>query len=356
MFGFKSNLRVGLDIGTHAVKMIVAEKSGHGRQRFVAALSRDIYTGEEKYNLDGPKKMTIVPLVLEMFQEVDLRPKRVAHLGSCVGGANIAAKEILTMQMSEEEMDSSILNEARKHLPLDGSETVVDYQVLGDDTHDADKIRVLIAATTKRIFDAHLDVLRELELKPGIIDLEPLSAINSYLSHIELPDDGVIVFLNLGARRTNLLITGRKDVFFARDLPVGGYAFTEEIMQKMDISFPQAEELKKTRGIQSDNDKAAGEAAPGLALRDKAPLDKLSDEINRSLRYYVKETGQSFFHRIVLVGGPAASEGLQKHIEEKFNVEVTPFDPLTNFEGVGDVSNRPQYAAAAGLAARAQSI
>jgi hypothetical protein len=37
-------------------------------------------------------------------------------------------------------------------------------------------------------------------------------------------------------------------------------------------------------------------------------------------------------------------------------VEVTPFDPLTNFEGVGNISNRPQYAAAAGLAARAQSI
>jgi type IV pilus assembly protein PilM len=335
----------------------MAERGGHGKQRLVKAISRDIYTGQEKYDPDGPKKATIVPILLEMFQEAGLHPRRVHHLGSCIGGLNIAAKEILSVSLPDEEMSSAILNEARKHLPLDGSESIVDYQVLGEDHKDPDKVRVLVAATTKRMFDAHLDILREIELKPGVIDLEPLAALNSYLGHAELPDEGVIVFLNLGARRTNLLVVGRKDVFFNRDLPVGGYAFTSEIMRKLDVKFVEAEEIKKSQGLNTSIQAVGADGgAESLALSDKSALDKLGDEINRSLRYYVKETGQSIFTKFVLVGGLAESKELCEYLQQKFGVETVSYDPLAFFEGAGEVRHRMQYAAAAGLAVRAQAI
>ena len=355
----KSNVRVGLDIGSHAVKLVVAEKGGHGKLRLVKALSRDIYTGQEKFDLDGPKKVTVVPLILEMFQEVGLRPKRVAHLGSCIGGVHVAAKEIRTMQLTEDEMTSSILQEARKHLPLDGSESVVDYQVMGEDPKEADKVRVLIAATTKRLFDGHVDILRELELKPGVVDLEPLAAANSYLGQVELPDDGVIVFLNIGARRTNLVILGRKDMFFVRDLPVGGYHFTEEIMKNLDVKFQEAEDIKKTQGLGAQGVKQVADATHSigsLAVAEKSVMEKLGDEINRSLRYYVKETGQSFFNRIELVGGSAESRELISYLEKKFSIDVRPYDPFAHVEGSAEVRQRPQFAVAVGLANRAQAI
>ncbi|MBU0507576.1 pilus assembly protein PilM [bacterium] len=353
MFGLKSNLRVGLDIGSHAIKLVVAEKGSHGKLRLVKAISRDLYAGQDKFDMDGPKKTQVVPLLLEMFQEIGVRPKRISHLGSCIGGTNQAAKEIRTLQLSEDEMASSILQEARKHVPLDGSESVVDYQILGEDPKEADKLRVLVAATTKRMFDAHVDMLREAELKPGVLDLEPLAAANSFLGHVELPDDGVVVFLNIGARRTNLLILGRKDMFFSRDLPVGGYAFTEDIMKKLNVKFAEAEEIKKTRGIQI-KEHGAGEEAPSFALADKSPIEKLGDEINRSLRYYVKETGQSFFNHIEMVGGVAESSEVSEYLANKFNIEVRSFDPFLFLEGVQDVRHRPQYAAAVGLVQRAQ--
>jgi type IV pilus assembly protein PilM len=359
VLGLKSNVRVGLDIGSHAVKMIVAEKGSHGKMRLVKALSRDIYTGQEKYDPDGPKKATVVPLILEMFQETGLRPKRIAHLGSSIGGVHVAAKEIRTLQLSEEEMTSSILQEARKHLPLDGSESVVDYQVLGEDPKEADKVRVLIAATTKRLFDGHVDILRELELKPGVVDLEPLASVNSFLSHTELPDDGVVVFLNVGARRTNLVIIGRKDMFFARDLPVGGYHFTEEIMKSLDVKYQEAEETKKSQGLSGHGVKQVSDASnaiASLAVAEKSVMEKFGDEVNRSLRYYVKETGQSFFNHIEIVGGSAESHDLTSFLEKKFSIEARPYDPFAYVEGSSEVRHRPQYATAIGLAQRAQAI
>jgi type IV pilus assembly protein PilM len=358
VFALKSGLRVGLDIGSHAVKMVVTEKGGHGRVKLVQALSRDLYTGQDKYDPDGPKKTQVVPVLLEMFQELGVRPKRIAHLASCIGGLNQAAKEIRTIQLSDEEMASSILQEARKHVPLDGSESVVDYQIMGEDPKEADKVRVIVAATTKRMFDAHVDMLREAELKPGIIDLEPLAAANSYLGHVELPDDGVVVFLNIGARRTNLLLLSRKEMFFSRDLPVGGYNFTEEIMKKTNARFDEAEQMKKTQGISVKPLKTAegGGAFEGLALAEKSAMEKLGDEVNRSLRYYVKETGQSFFTHMEVVGGMAESRDVTDYLASKFSIEVRAYDPFAFMEGVRDVRHRPQYAAAAGLAARATAL
>jgi type IV pilus assembly protein PilM len=349
---------VGLDIGSHSVKLVITDKGSHGRMKLVKALSRNLYSGQEKYDLDGPKKTQIVPLVLEMFQEAGIRPRRVHHLGSSIGGLNQAAKEIRTLQMSDSEMASSIYAEARKHLPLDGSESVVDFQILGEDPKDADKVRVLVAATTKRVFDSHLDILRELELKPGVVDLEPLASINVYLSNTELPEDGVVVFLNVGARRTNLLIVGRKDMFFSRDLPVGGYTFTEEIMKKLNVKFNEAEDIKRSQGLSAKGvkvmDTETGES--GFALADKAAIEKLGDEVNRSLRYYVKETGQSFFVRMEVVGGTADSPDLCDYLTRKFSLECRPYDPFSHVEGASDIRNRYQYAAAVGLAARAQAI
>ncbi|MBU1919674.1 pilus assembly protein PilM, partial [bacterium] len=136
MFGLKSNLRVGLDIGSHAVKMVVAEKAGHGHQKLVKAIGRDIYSGKEKYDADGPKKAAVVPLILEMFQELGIRPRSISHLATCLSGSNMATKELRTLQLPEEEMNSSVIAEARKHLPLDGSESLVDYMMLGEDQRE----------------------------------------------------------------------------------------------------------------------------------------------------------------------------------------------------------------------------
>lgn len=357
MFALKSGLRVGLDIGSHAIKLVVAEKGSHGKVKFVKALSRDIYAGQDRFDADGPKKTQVVPILLEMFQEVGVRPKRIAHLATCIGGLNQAAKEIRTIQLSNEEMASSILQEARKHVPLDGSESVVDYQILGEDPKEADKVRVVVAATTKRMFDAHVDILREAELKPGIIDLEPLASANSYIGVNELPDDGVVVFLNIGARRTNLLLLSRKDMFFSRDLPIGGYNFTEEIMKKLNVKFDEAEQVKKTQGmgVKVAKTESAG-GFEGLALAEKSAMEKLGDEINRSLRYYVKETGQSFFTHIEVVGGMAESREVMDFLASKFSIEVRAYDPFSYMEGVQEVRYRPQYAAAAGLATRAAAL
>ena len=57
--------------------------------------------------------------------------------------------------MNDEELVNSLEFEAKKHIPLDGTEAVMDYHILGQNTKELDKINVLLFATTKNLINQH---------------------------------------------------------------------------------------------------------------------------------------------------------------------------------------------------------
>lgn len=353
MFGLKSNLRVGIDIGTHSIKLAAVEKVGP-RYRLVKWKVNNLYEGTKAFDVEGPKKSIAVPALAKMMGELQLNPRKVKRVASCVGGQQVAAKEISSVLQTEAEMASSILLEARKHIPLDGSETVVDYQILGDDVNDTDKVRILLVATTKKLYENHQDYLREIDLKPGVIDIEPLAVLNSYMVTAQLPDNGVIVAVNIGAKKTNLTVYGRKDQFFTRELQIGGYQFTQEIARRYGLDLDEAERVKCEQGMEPDLPKKGGDDDNALALAEKTTMEKLGDEINRSLRYYVKESGQSVFTHFVLTGGGAMLKGLDTYLNNKFNLPIELYNPFNQLESRSpiDAENPYQMATAIGLAIR----
>ncbi len=348
---FGSKLRVGLDIGSHSIKMVAIEKSGQ-RFKVVGRGMREIWTNTT-YELDGPKRSQLVPLILDLFKELKLTPKKQKNLRTLVSGAQVAAKEIVAIPLEEKEMRSAMLLEARKHIPLDGSDTQVDYQIMGEDVNEPDKVRVLVVATTKKLFGNVIDALHELEVAPLVVDIEPLANMNAYLQFNELPDEGVNVMLNVGARRTGVTVVGRKDQFFTREIPVGGWHFTEQIMKDFGVKYDVAEEAKKRDGLKPDLPRQQQEGG-GLRFASKTALDRFGDEINRTLRYYVKETGQSMFQKFVVVGGGAALGEVEEYLQKKFNVAVEAFDPFSRMDvSTGNGGGHPaQYSAAVGLAIR----
>ena len=350
MFG-KSNQRVGLDIGTNSIKLVVMDKSG-GRMRPLRIVKQDIYHEPENYDPEGPKRSVAVPALADTFKLAGMNPRKVRNLYTAIGGAQVSAKEIASVHLDDEEMASAMLLEARKHIPLDGSSTIIDYQILGEHPKETDKVRVLIAATTTKLFENHAEILRDLEMKPGVMDIDQLAAINSYTSFNELPDEGVVVFVNSGTRKTNLTVMGRSDLFFTREIAIAGHAFTEELMKKFGINYAEAEKVKITQGMNPDLEIKSGDGEAAFKMAAKSIIDRLGEEINRSLRYYVKESGQSYFTQIILTGGSAALKGMDEMLSQKFNLPVKVYDP---FAAMGEPANGnygPQFAVAVGLAMR----
>ena len=60
---------------------------------------------------------------------------------------------------------------------------------------------------------------------PGIIDADPIAISNSFGNSKEFPEEGAVVLFDIGSVSSSLVVWGRKDQFFTRDIPIGGYHF-----------------------------------------------------------------------------------------------------------------------------------
>ena len=78
MLGFGSKLRVGLDVGSHTIKAVVVEKAGN-RYKLLGHAHRPIYSGTQEFNPDGPKRSQVVPLLVDLFRELKIQPKKVKN-------------------------------------------------------------------------------------------------------------------------------------------------------------------------------------------------------------------------------------------------------------------------------------
>jgi type IV pilus assembly protein PilM len=190
-------------------------------------------------------------------------------------------------------------------------------------------------------------------LAPNIVDLDSLAIANSFALN-SFVEDGVYVLLNLGAHRTNMVIWGPNAKMFARDIPYGGYHFTRDIMRKRQLEFDQADRYKLEWGLMDDPSIASSTTINMLDISEKSTEDMIVEEIRRSLRFYVKEAGNSDFRKLYLMGGSAKLKGLQEYVQDKVNIPTEVYMPFINVEMPEKFQDKkdPQLALAIGLAMR----
>ena len=142
---------LGLDIGSYSVKLVeIDDDSGRYRLKNYAVV--DLYGDGEEYDIEGPGYSRQIAAIRECFKQLKLNPKRIKNLNCAVGGSAVAVKQIRSISLSAEELESSLIFEARKHLPLDDTEAILDYQIL-DGGADSQNLEILMVATTKKAFD-----------------------------------------------------------------------------------------------------------------------------------------------------------------------------------------------------------
>lgn len=342
---------IGIDIGTHSIKLVHLKKIHDGYKLLNYEIRSTVPEGLE-YVPSDLRKDRFAPVLSTMFKALKLKPKKIKRLVTSIGGENTSLKQIRTIFLPEDELESALFFEAKKHLPISGSEMMLDFQVLNVD-ETTNNMNILLAASTKSLVNEHTKILTDAGTAPGIIDIESLAVANSFALNTFV-EDGVYVMLNIGAHKTNMVIYGPEAKFFARDIPWGGYHITKDIVKRNKSSFEDAENYKKEHGIKKDDDKDKGKSLLALDITDKSTEEQIAMEVKRSMRYYVKDAGTSDFRKILLVGGGAKTKGLPEYLQENLNVETEVYDPYTNLEMPEKFADKkdPQLALALGLAMR----
>ena len=98
--------------------------------------------------------------------------------------------------------------------------------------------------------------------------------------------------------------------------------------------------IKFEKGINAFNNTDASDSASdmGISLEKKTIFNELTDEIRKTLRYYMKNNNQAFFNTFYLSGGSALLPGLQDFISSNLNVKTELLDPLNKIKNIGKMN------------------
>ena len=344
---------VGIDIGSHSVKIVHLKKLHEGFKLLNYEIRPTVPTGIE-YIPSDLRSERFAPVIIEMLKTLRINPKHIKHLVTSIGGDNTSIKQIKTIFLPDEELESALFFEAKKHIPISGTDMVLDYQVLSVE-EKTNNMNILLAATSKEVLNEHTNILMSAGLSPNIVDIDSLAVVNSFALNA-FAEEGVYVLLNLGAHRSNMVIWGPEAKLFARDIPYGGYNFTRDIMRRRQMEWEEAEKHKLDFGLLDNPAINNVQTISMLDITEKTTEDSIVEEVRRSLRFYVKEAGNSDFRKLYLMGGTAKMKGLQDYIQDKVAIPTEIFMPFINVEMPEKFQDKkdPQLALAIGLAMRTE--
>src|SRR6202161_1063038 len=259
LFGGKNKQLVGLDIGSSSIKAgeLKSTKAGYELVSFgTEALAQD--TVVDGAIMDAPQ---VANAISKIFDSEKIKTKNVA---TSVSGHSVIVKRVPLPLMTEEELYERVPSEASQHIPFDIADVNLSYQLL--ESMDSQMDVLLVAVKKDKILN-HTNVLAQAGKTPVVVDIDAFGLQNCFEMNYE-PDAGqTVALLNIGASVMNINIVRGGIPLFTRDVSVGGNQYTDALQKELDLSYEDAERLKK------------GEAIAGIADEHRATILRSGSDI-----------------------------------------------------------------------------
>jgi len=334
----------GLDIGSSSVK--VTKSNLMGTKAFGVEAIGLAVNPVGSVDFANPNVVSRLGLtVKQLLKETKIREKRVVV---AIPESRVYS-HILTMPtMSEAELDSAIKWEAEQFVPVPVSEVELDFSIIEQQVSGSTdkKMLVYMVAAPKKYLQSMVDFLVGVGLEPIAIESE-MVAVARALTFEQTKATSLIV--HIGAMSTVLSIVDRSSLSFSYVIESGGVALTRALAQALSLPLPQAEEYKRTYGL--DETKLEGKVRMGLLV----VLEVIVGEIRKAMEFHLSSR-KSSVSRIVLSGGGAYLPGFGAYLSTVFGgLEVIVGDPLFLAKpgrGLNFPRERAVYSVAVGLSQR----
>ncbi len=358
----KKNQLVGLDIGSHSIKLVEIDDSKKGmilKNFGIISLPNDAIV---EGNI---KEMEIAASAIRtLFKHLNVKNKNVAI---SISGFSVIVKKITISKRDESELEASIHEEAEQYIPFDISDVNLDYDILAspkkeageeeeEEESEAEKepkfMDVMLVAAKKDIIEDYESLVHLAGLTPLVMDVDAFALQNAFEVSSE-DTSGSYAIINVGA--TELGINAVKDgiSMFTRDSSYGGSQITEAIMTKLNLSFEEAEKIKL--GGTKIDDRMKGEVEEIFTTM----VSGWVQEIKRALDFLSTTYPDETIEKILVSGGAYRIPGFLKYLEMETELpieELNPFKDLQINEKIFDPRYlsyiAPQAGVAVGLALR----
>ena len=281
-------------------------------------------TGAETKS-ESEKLAYIVTAIRDIMREQGIRP---APMLMTVSGQSVFPRFVKLPPVSKDKLRQIVQYEAEQNVPFPIDEVVWDYQLIGGDEGE---LNVMLVAVKIENIKRLTDCVQAADLEPEVVDVAPMALYNAV--RFNYPDlSACAMILDMGARSSNLVFIEENRIF-SRSIPVAGSTITQELMKEFDVSFEEAEAIKREHGFVAFGGVYAGpdnEIAERASKIIRSVLTRLHAEVNRSINFYRSQQGGSAPDRVLLTGGSSIIPHVDTFFRDKLKVEVDYFNPLAN--------------------------
>jgi len=338
---------VGLDIGSSAIKLVeLKEKKGEYQ---LVRLGLEPLSPEAIVDGSIMDSSLVVDAIHKLNDEAKVK---ISQYATSLSGHSVIIKKIQLPPMSRDELDESIQWEAEQYIPFDINDVRMDYVVLSENEPGVEQMEVLLVAVKRDKVNDYQSVISQTGKSPALIDIDVFAIQNAYEINYDLDPLKVVALINMGAGVTNINILARGNTVFWRDITFGGNQFSDALQREFNLSFEQAEGLKR------------GETVGRYTMAEARPIldavsEEMASEIQKTFDFFSATSSEGPVEELVLSGGCSLTPNLQQVLRDRFGVPTELMNPLRrvhfkegDFDGEWLQSIAPRLAVSVGLAIR----
>jgi type IV pilus assembly protein PilM len=336
---------VGIDIGSHAVKIALLERKGattKALRLFRATLAGDMDPARvqgaiQRGGIGGGRGLLGIT-----GRDLIIRYTHVPPV------PDWRLKLLMQFEINEVSGQS-------------GGQVAADYRRLKLPV-ESDEETVLVSLARNTWLQPRLTAARGAGFKVAGGCPNSVAIFNAFLARGGWKEGETTFLVSLGRENIDMAIQRDGELLFARNMSGGGHAFTEAIMNAFGLQEAKAEKNKVTKGDLTPRSKAryADATAEKLANTMQGPAGQLVSMIQSSVMICRAQTKIADLNvdRLVLTGGTARMKGIVDYFQSSMSVPVELFDPAQDLdlsalpaadqEELGE--NAADFAAAIGLA------
>jgi type IV pilus assembly protein PilM len=335
---------LGIDIGTHSIKLI---EIGH---------EKDVRTLLAAGSMPTPSKAMSSTVTADAEAVAFVIKQLVKETGAKSDKVNIALPEsqvftrvIEVPQLSSRELTSAIQWEAEQYIPLPLDQVNMDFTILRDaKATTTGKMEVLLIAAPKVLIERYMSILEFSDLVPAFAETEIIAGSRAIAKSMAMVKN--VMLVSIGAQTTDMTILHNGVIAFVRSISAGGEALSRALSQSLDFTVVQAEEYKKTYGLQK------GLLEGKLVTAMEPIMATIMNEVKRAIAFFGEKYPNERLEAIVLSGGSAKLPGIVSYMTESVNIETqlaNPWVGITKEARFSVLSTEgPLFAVAVGLAIR----
>ncbi len=337
MFGNKAVVG-GLDLGSSSIKVGRIDKTSSGLQLMSLAVGPTPPMTIKDGSIVDSRVLGENIKSLLIDQKLSL-----SKVIGAVSGQSVVIRPINMTSMPERELQHAIKFEAERYLPYSVAEAQIKGTILRKEIEGDEKnMEVLLVAAPNELVKNAEEVIRLAGMQLSAIDLEPFALVRALAIGLD-PEvfNQTIALINLGASTSSINIFKGGTLRHNRTINVAGNSFTKAIGQSLNLSFEEAEKIKKDKGVIRVEKDATPVAPTTMRIFNVIipVLNELVTEIQRSFDYYRSRYRGESVDLMVMSGGTARFRNMTIYLANELGIKCELADPLRNL----NVSDVPGY-------------